>query len=98
VNGNGNGNGVNRTAGRWQQARGKKAGGSIRPLGAEVPVGVLSAGLCPPNILLDALHTRRGLKRGVPAMLLAVSYPLAAVFSAGATGIRLTGTDGCSDS
>ncbi len=32
----------------------------------------------PTNILLDAIRTRRGLKWGVPAMLLAVPYPLAA--------------------
>lgn len=37
----------------------------------------------PTNILLDALHTRRGLKWGLPAMLLAVPYALAAVFCAG---------------
>ncbi|GEP26452.1 sulfate permease [Cryobacterium levicorallinum] len=37
-------------------------------------------GLMPTNVLLDALHTRRGLKWGVPAMLLAVPYALAAVF------------------
>lgn len=32
----------------------------------------------PTNILLDAIRTRRGLKWGVPAMLLAVPYLLAA--------------------
>ena len=32
----------------------------------------------PTNILLDAIRTRRGLKWGVPAMLLAVPYVLAA--------------------
>ncbi len=32
----------------------------------------------PSNILLDAIRTRRGLKWGVPAMLLAVPYLLAA--------------------
>ncbi len=32
----------------------------------------------PTNILLDALHTRRGLKWGVPAMLIAVLYLLGA--------------------
>jgi hypothetical protein len=32
----------------------------------------------PTNILLDALRTRRGLKWGVPAMLLAVPYLLSA--------------------
>ena len=37
----------------------------------------------PTNIVLDALHTRRGLKWGVPAMLLAIPYALAAVFCAG---------------
>jgi hypothetical protein len=39
--------------------------------------------LMPTNVLLDAIHTRRGLKWGVPAMLLAVPYALAAVFCAG---------------
>ena len=37
----------------------------------------------PTNIALDALHTRRGLKWGVPAMLIAVPYMLAAMLSAG---------------
>ncbi|MCY7413131.1 MAG: sulfate permease [Salinibacterium sp.] len=37
----------------------------------------------PTNIVLDALHTRRGLKWGVPAMLLALPYALAAMFCAG---------------
>ena len=32
----------------------------------------------PTNILLDALHTRRGLKWGAPAMLIAVLYLLGA--------------------
>ncbi len=32
----------------------------------------------PTNVLLDALRTRRGLKWGVPAMLLALPYLLAA--------------------
>ena len=32
----------------------------------------------PTNILLDAIRTRRGLKWGVPAMLLAAPYLLAA--------------------
>lgn len=41
----------------------------------------------PTNILLDAIHTRRGLKWGVPAMLLAIPYALSAVTCAGlATG------------
>jgi hypothetical protein len=31
----------------------------------------------PTNLVLDAIHTRRGLKWGVPAMLLAVPYALA---------------------
>jgi hypothetical protein len=31
----------------------------------------------PTNLVLDAIHTRRGLKWGVPAMLLAVPYTLA---------------------
>ena len=30
--------------------------------------------LMPTNLVLDAIHTRRGLKWGVPAMLLAVPY------------------------
>jgi len=32
----------------------------------------------PTNVLLDAIRTRRGLKWGIPAMLLAVPYLLAA--------------------
>lgn len=32
----------------------------------------------PTNILLDAIHTRRGLKWGTPAMLLAIPYLYAA--------------------
>ena len=31
----------------------------------------------PTNVVLDAIHTRRGLKWGVPAMLLAVPYAFA---------------------
>lgn len=37
----------------------------------------------PTNILLDAIRTRRGLKWGVPAMLLAVPYLLAASICTG---------------
>ena len=36
----------------------------------------------PTNVVLDAIHTRRGLKWGVPAMLLAVPYVLATVLCA----------------
>jgi hypothetical protein len=36
----------------------------------------------PTNIVIDAINTRRGLKWGVPAMLLAVPYGLAAVYCA----------------
>jgi len=36
----------------------------------------------PTNIVLDAIHTRHGLKWGVPAMLLAVPYVLATVLCA----------------
>ena len=39
----------------------------------------------PTNIVLDAIHTRRGLRWGVPAMLLAVPYTLAAAFCVGFT-------------
>ncbi len=39
----------------------------------------------PTNIVLDAIHTRRGLRWGVPAMLLAVPYTLAAAFCVGLT-------------
>ncbi|MFF2387191.1 sulfate permease [Agromyces sp. NPDC058104] len=39
----------------------------------------------PTSILLDAVHTRRGLRWGVPAMLLAVPYLLAAVAFTGLT-------------
>ncbi|WP_241988510.1 hypothetical protein [Cryobacterium sp. TMT1-3] len=34
----------------------------------------------PTAIVIDAINTRRGLKWGVPAMLLAVPYALAAVY------------------
>lgn len=37
----------------------------------------------PTNILLDAIHTRRGLKWGIPAMLLALPYLLAALYCSG---------------
>jgi len=37
----------------------------------------------PTNILLDKLRTRRGLKRGAPAMLLGVGYLLIAVTCTG---------------
>jgi hypothetical protein len=37
----------------------------------------------PTIIALDAIHTRRGLKWGVPAMLVAVPYALAAALCAG---------------
>ena len=40
-------------------------------------------GFMPTNILIDAIHTRRGLKWGVPAMLLAVPYALVAQFFQG---------------
>ena len=36
----------------------------------------------PSNVLLDAIRTRRGLKWGVPAMLLAIPYLLVANLSA----------------
>lgn len=39
--------------------------------------------LMPTNLVLDAIHTRRGLRWGVPAMLLAVPYGLAAVYCVG---------------
>ena len=39
--------------------------------------------LMPTKLVLDAIHTRRGLKWGVPAMLLAVPYGLAAVYCVG---------------
>lgn len=38
--------------------------------------------LMPTNLVLNAIHTRRGLKWGVPAMLLAVPYCLAAAYCA----------------
>ena len=41
--------------------------------------------LMPTNLVLDAIHTRRGLKWGVPAMLLAIPYLLVAVVFAGLT-------------
>jgi hypothetical protein len=36
----------------------------------------------PTNMVLDAIHTRRGLKWGVPAMLLSVPYMFVAVLCA----------------
>lgn len=39
----------------------------------------------PTNLALDAIHTRRGLKWGVPAMLLAVPYTLAMLLCIGLT-------------
>jgi len=39
----------------------------------------------PTNIVLNAIHTRPGLKWGVPAMLLAVPYTLAAALCVGRT-------------
>jgi hypothetical protein len=37
----------------------------------------------PANIVLDAIHTRRGLKWGVPAMILAVPYGVGTILCAG---------------
>ena len=37
----------------------------------------------PTNLVLDAIHTRRGLKWGVPAMLLAVPYAFAVAVCVG---------------
>lgn len=37
----------------------------------------------PSNVVIDAINTRRGLKWGVPAMLLAVPYGFAAAYCAG---------------
>ncbi|WEO76066.1 sulfate permease [Cryobacterium sp. SO2] len=39
----------------------------------------------PTNLVLDAIHTRRGLKWGMPSMLLAVPYALATVACVGLT-------------
>jgi hypothetical protein len=39
--------------------------------------------LMPTNLVLDAIHTRRGLKWGVPAMLLAVPYAVATAMCVG---------------
>ena len=50
-----------------------------------VRTGVFLRRFMPTSILLDAIHTRRGLKWGVPAMLLAIPYLLAAVVFAGLT-------------
>lgn len=44
-----------------------------------VRTGVLLRRFMPTSILLDAIHTRRGLKWGVPAMLLAIPYLFGAV-------------------
>lgn len=45
----------------------------------------------PTNIALDAIHTRRGLKWGVPAMLLAVPYAWATLLC---IGLNETGGSG----
>ena len=45
----------------------------------------------PTNIVLDAIHTRRGVKWGVPAMLLAVRYILAAALCTGLTDAGRSG-------
>ena len=50
---------------------------------ASIRLGVLLRRLMPSNILLDAIHTRRGLKWGALAMLLAVPYLFAALLCAG---------------
>ncbi len=50
-----------------------------------VRTGVFIRRFMPTSILLDAIHARRGLKWGVPAMLLAIPYLLAAVAFAGMT-------------
>ena len=44
-----------------------------------VRTGVFLRRFMPSSILLDAIHTRRGLKWGVPAMLLAIPYLFGAV-------------------
>lgn len=54
-----------------------------RILGVTARVYYSLRGLMPTNILLDAIHTRRGLKWGVPAMLLAFPYALGAMFCTG---------------
>lgn len=51
----------------------------IRPLwNASIYTRMFLRRFMPTNILLDAIRTRRGLKWGMPAMLLAVPYLLAA--------------------
>ncbi|GAA4375050.1 sulfate permease [Agromyces bauzanensis] len=44
-----------------------------------VRTGVFLRRFMPTSVLLDVIHTRRGLKWGVPAMLLAIPYLIAAV-------------------
>ena len=50
-----------------------------------VRTGVFLRRFMPTSVLLDVIHTRRGLKWGVPAMLLAIPYLIAAVAFAGMT-------------
>lgn len=49
----------------------------------------------PTNMFLDAIRTRRGLKWGVPAMLLALPYLYAASLSGSADRGRRTGLAAC---
>ncbi|WP_235933770.1 sulfate permease [Agromyces humi] len=44
-----------------------------------VRTGMFLRRFMPTSVLLDVIHTRRGLKWGVPAMLLAIPYLIAAV-------------------
>ncbi|MWB99428.1 sulfate permease [Agromyces seonyuensis] len=53
---------------------------------AGVRAGLALRRMMPTNLLLDALHTRRGLKWGPVAMLLAVPYLLGAFVCAGLAG------------
>ena len=48
-----------------------------------VRTGAFVRRFLPTTILLDALHTRRGLRLGIPSMLLAVPYGVAAAAFAG---------------
>jgi hypothetical protein len=64
-----------------EQLEGRRMFGIIWGLTARAHYSVRR--FMPTNIALDALHTRRGLKWGVPAMLIAVPYIFAAMLSAG---------------
>ena len=66
---------------RWQYLKGFIMFGLVTAVTARVYYSLRR--FMPTNILLDAIHTRRGFKWGVPAMLVAVPYALAAAYCVG---------------